>query len=1024
MWIVALVILGIGIYAGYRFVQPPDHSEFTQKDLVEGLTRAGRMATNAPPPVYIPIDIKRPVRLAIGSLGFGGNSQNEGIQDLVLAQLTGAPGLELVERQSLERVLGELNLSLSGLVRAKDALRAGKLLKADWFLLGNTVAISGTNSVVLRLVDARTGILRDAGVFSIDRPAMEIAGDIAGFVRESRKNAASSELHTFLAIGAFEDLSSNRRQEAFPKQLRSYLTAAYRGSGVTLLEREAVDTLLQEVHLDMAGLVEGSETNAPQPMQSAYWLVDGAYQSYETTNFQVEIVLKVSRIFGQRNRITIRGRPNETLFAQVKSVIDSQMKTNTLVAWQTGNGEARAQMAVGKELADIGLRNSMSADVWDFLSVDNWEDIEAEEAARRRHNAEEAIRAFQTVLLLQPTNREAKMYIAACLRKWVMHRGEESLNYYRQIIEEPVRDKWTESAQMILHFNFPGGPEEKARWFESAAASQQSTNSPAYEYYHREAEMAEKDLVARSGGVPAQAMAEKELFENIMKDAHGLLQAPHLGANYFIDSYGTNRSEAARRLVELYPEMKVKASNSFPFVLAAVVSAQVDTNEPVIAELQQFLDQYGEHPDQVENAPTFWRQMSYPITDFAFDHKLYHLAASALEDQVRYALVDTNHSFSISEEQKLTLAYADMGIEEWGKALKIFEVYSNRPVPVGSGGPWGEAYTVVRTSKEAAYCRQKLGLSAVPNPLEFDMGKPVQCMCSPSTFITDEKGLWIGIEGQLLRLSFDLQTNFVVRLPISESTPIRSLALESSNVWIGTEGEGLIKYDGTKCRRFTMSDGLVVDSISCLQISGDVLWIGYTRGMGLLDLKTEKLTSFTSSITENLVGKFPPPRGEVHGLASGQSGEVWFTAENNGAARVRENGSSWDGVPDIGRVSAVAANSGRLALGQCWPYDFGDRPGPLGLVLLNIKDLKPQAMGTVEGLPSTLITTLTMDGDNLWVGGSGYVALVDVAKAKVRKYAYVQTRGYRRGVDRIQIGGGYVWAQFDWHLYRASLSGL
>jgi hypothetical protein len=27
-------------------------------------------------------------------------------------------------------------------------------------------------------------------------------------------------------------------------------------------------------------------------------------------------------------------------------------------------------------------------------------------------------------------------------------------------------------------------------------------------------------------------------------------------------------------------------------------------------------------------------------------------------------------------------------------------------------------------------------------------------------------------------------------------------------------------------------------------------------------------------------------------------------------------------------------------------------------------------------------------------------------------------------VDRIQIAGGYVWAQFDWHLYRASLSAL
>src|SRR6185312_5906877 len=156
-WIIALFILSACVYAVYRYLQPPERSEYTKKDLVEGLTRAGRVAAAPPPSVYIPIDIKRPVRLAIGSLGFNRDSENESVQDLVLAQLTGASGLELVERQSLERVLGELSLSMSGLVRARDALRAGKLLKADWFLLGSPVKVSGTNSVVLRLVDARTG---------------------------------------------------------------------------------------------------------------------------------------------------------------------------------------------------------------------------------------------------------------------------------------------------------------------------------------------------------------------------------------------------------------------------------------------------------------------------------------------------------------------------------------------------------------------------------------------------------------------------------------------------------------------------------------------------------------------------------------------------------------------------------------------------------------------------------------------------------------------------------------------------
>ena len=50
----------------------------------------------------------------------------------------------------------------------------------------------------------------------------------------------------------------------------------------------------------------------------------------------------------------------------------------------------------------------------------------------------------------------------------------------------------------------------------------------------------------------------------------------------------------------------------------------------------------------------------------------------------------------------------------------------------------------------------------------------------------------------------------------------------------------------------------------------------------------------------------------------------------------------------------------------------------------------------------------------------GYIALVDPVQDKVLHFAYVQAKA----VDCIQVAGGYVWAQFDWHLYRAPLSAL
>jgi len=50
---------------------------------------------------------------------------------------------------------------------------------------------------------------------------------------------------------------------------RVYLTAAYQHSKVTLLEREYVDILQQEMRLDLAGLTEERGTNTPVQMQSS-----------------------------------------------------------------------------------------------------------------------------------------------------------------------------------------------------------------------------------------------------------------------------------------------------------------------------------------------------------------------------------------------------------------------------------------------------------------------------------------------------------------------------------------------------------------------------------------------------------------------------------------------------------------------------------------------------------------------------------------------------------------------------------
>ena len=1027
----------------------------------------------------------QPVRLAIGGLGFKDNGKNQELGDLITTDLTGALGLNLVERQSLDAVLRELNLSLNGFVRAKDAVRAGRLLKADWFLLGTEAEIDGTNCIVVRIVDAPTGIMRDACVISGEKPEVQIAADIASFVRQSRQDAASAKARVYLAIGAFEDLSVNNRQADFPAQIRGYLTSAYRDKKVTLLEREYVETLLREVQLDLAGLTEEGGTNLPPPMQSAFWLVSGQYQSYETTNLQVEVNLDVRRIFGKTRHVTLRDLPDEPLNRQIKSYIDETISQDLGNPFLSRVSEVKAQMMTGRDLFRSFLPYHFGG-VESLIYVNSSGDLDPQLAAKQKRNVEEAIRAFQTVLLLESTNREAKMYLAACLRDPTVYKLDDARNLYRELIEEPVQDLWSESAHKALLQTFYRGwwggptPEEEARWFESA--SFQTTNLVARDFYQQRAKTAgEEAIVSRGDSPEAGELAEETLFDGIRQYRNDLNNNT-VNDLFCIKDYArtlhADPAATAQKLAELLPKMEAATPEMRPYLLSAVLRFQVETNAPVVAEFQRTLNDCIENPDQVFHAKQFWYLVGWSVYDWCFENTNYPLAVSLMEGKRRAAAV--GHA-EFNEQDKISLAYAYVAVERWKDALDIFESFGNQPVEAHGNGPWGRARRPIYGDKMAAYCRSKLGLSTPVNPLEFKLGKPVLCFCTPSsapsTFITDNSGLWIGMGGQLLHLDFELKTNLVVNLPLDADVPITSMCLSSSNVWIGTGGAGLIQYDkaSRKCHRITEADGLMMDYLSGLHVAGDSLWIGYSDatggGLGQLDLNSQKLKSFMPSLKKRVDSSSrageTPPRGGVDNILTGTDGDIWMHVDRD-IRQYHVANDSWGSLPTIGGewVTCFATDAERLVRGvgiEQIKIEIENKPNPTastnqmkqttqvvsyaemkqleenfktngnhqrifgtsvgeikpkgGLEIQSLRDNHWQRFEDPDAIPNPP-TTMTLDGNDLWVGGAGFITLVDLKELKVRKFCHI----HAPGVDRIQVGGGYVWAQFDWHLYRAALA--
>lgn len=88
-----------------------------------------------------------------------------------------------------------------------------------------------------------------------------------------------------------------------------------------------------------------------------------------------------------------------------------------------------------------------------------------------------------------------------------------------------------------------------------------------------------------------------------------------------------------------------------------------------------------------------------------------------------------------------------------------------------------------------------------------------------------------------------------------------------------------------------------------------------------------------------------------------------------------------------------------LYAGIFWNYDFSNqnKSGPLGISVLNFKDGQWRSLKVADDLLPGVVTTLTLAGNDLWVGGLGYIALIDPVQDKMLHFAYVRAPT----VDRI-----------------------
>jgi hypothetical protein len=209
-------------------------------------------------------------------------------------------------------------------------------------------------------------------------------------------------------------------------------------------------------------------------------------------------------------------------------------------------------------------------------------------------------------------------------------------------------------------------------------------------------------------------------------------------------------------------------------------------------------------------------------------------------------------------------------------------------------------------------------------------------------------------------------------------------------------------------------------------LQGQTLWIAYLNGangaLGTLDLSSHKFSSLTPGLSleagsnskthydEVLLDDIQQaPRLPISSMAAGQPGEMWFAVREKGVQRFRISGAKWDTLLQMPRQNsyfpAMAANTmdGVLLLANR-EYDGGWSASG-GLVIYDYRQNQRSVMQIHHGLPSNDLTAVSVDGKIAWVGGRGFVAVVDVPERKVLRIAYVSASR----IHAIQLGKAHVW---------------
>lgn len=183
-------------------------------------------------------------------------------------------------------------------------------------------------------------------------------------------------------------------------------------------------------------------------------------------------------------------------------------------------------------------------------------------------------------------------------------------------------------------------------------------------------------------------------------------------------------------------------------------------------------------------------------------------------------------------------------------------------------------------------------------------------------------------------------------------------------IWIGMDGEGLLRIDGESRESLTSEHGLTHDRIiSLFQDREGSVWVG-SEGGGIVQLNVGQFVNF--GIQEGLLSEL------ILTVDAAEDGSIWAGTEGGGLYRIRDGQikryGAADGLKD-NIVTSLAETGGTVWVGT---YKGG---------LYRIDRRGTANIGVADGLPEGVVAAIEPASDrSLWVGTDGGLSRIQNSK--------------------------------------------